>query len=64
MSSYQKATVELALGARDRALACLEQACEERDPWVVLLKTDRLLEPLRGEPRYEALVARVSHGRT
>jgi DNA-binding winged helix-turn-helix (wHTH) protein/tetratricopeptide (TPR) repeat protein len=58
-SPYQKATVELALGETARALSSLEQACEERDPWVVLLKSDRLLAPLRGEPRYLALLARV-----
>ena len=58
-SPYQRATVELALDEKTRALSSLEQACEERDPWVVLLKCDRLLAPLRGEPQYEALVARV-----
>jgi DNA-binding winged helix-turn-helix (wHTH) protein/Flp pilus assembly protein TadD len=58
-SPYQRATVELALGETPQALSSLEQACEERDPWVVLLKSDRLLAPLRGEPRYAALVARV-----
>ncbi len=58
-SSYQKATVELALGQQKRALDSLERACDERDPWVVLMRADRLLAPLRGEPRFQALLLRV-----
>lgn len=57
--SYANATVHLALGDADAALACLEAATEERDPWLVLLKVDPMLGGLRGQRRFESLVRRV-----
>lgn len=57
--AYQRATVHLALGEKEQALGCLEEACEARDPWSILLRVDPVLEPLRGEPRLRALVERV-----
>jgi DNA-binding winged helix-turn-helix (wHTH) protein/Flp pilus assembly protein TadD len=59
VSAYQCATVEVALGAPDAALASLERAGEERDPWLVWLQVDPMLDPLRREPRFAALLARV-----
>ena len=61
LSSYQLATLELVLGDREGALARLQQACDERDPWVVLLKIDPMLDPLRDLPQFRVLVERV-HG--
>ena len=51
-----------ALGERERALGELERAAEGRDPWVVFLGSDEALAALKGEPRFDRLVARV-HGR-
>ena len=59
-SSYQKATILLALGERDRALAALEAAAQDRDPWLVWLEVDPMLDCLRNEPRLAALRRRVS----
>jgi DNA-binding winged helix-turn-helix (wHTH) protein/tetratricopeptide (TPR) repeat protein len=59
LSSYQQATVHLALGRTVRALDALEQAGEQRDPWLVLLKVDPMLEPLREHPRMRRLLGRV-----
>src|SRR6185503_9731203 len=42
-SAYQRATVHVALEEPDRALACLERAGEERDPWMVWVKVDPML---------------------
>ena len=61
LSSYQLATLELVLGDREGALARLQQACDERDPWVVLLKIDPMLDALRDLPQFRVLVERV-HG--
>ena len=57
--SYPNATVHLALGDAEKALACLEAATEERDPWLVWLKVDPMLEALRGHRRFDSLVRRV-----
>jgi DNA-binding winged helix-turn-helix (wHTH) protein/Flp pilus assembly protein TadD len=56
---YQQATLHLALGDRAAALACLERACDERDPWVLLLAVDPMLAPLEGEPQLAELRRRV-----
>jgi len=61
LSSYQLATLELALQDRESAVARLQQACDERDPWVVLLKIDPMLDALRDLPQFRVLVERV-HG--
>jgi DNA-binding winged helix-turn-helix (wHTH) protein/Flp pilus assembly protein TadD len=59
LSPYQRATVEIALGEPDAALASLERAGEERDPWLVLLKVDPMLDPVRSSPRFGTLLERV-----
>jgi tetratricopeptide (TPR) repeat protein len=58
-SPYQRSTLSLAMGDRTRALDDLERALEEQDGWLVWLAADPMLEPLRGEPRFEAVRARV-----
>jgi Flp pilus assembly protein TadD len=57
--AYQRATVHLALGERDQALTRLEQACEARDPWTILLRVDPMLDELRVDRRFQALLAEV-----
>ena len=61
---YPNATIHLALGDAQAALACLETACEARDPWLVWLKVDPMLDDLRADPRFAALVRRVSGAAT
>jgi serine/threonine-protein kinase len=55
------AVLHLGLGDKDRALACLERAYHERTSFMVLLKVEPLLAPLRGEPRFQALLRRMEH---
>jgi TolB-like protein/Flp pilus assembly protein TadD len=59
VSPYHAATALLALGEEDRALGLLRVAADERDPWVVILAVDPMMRPLRGQPAFEELVARV-----
>jgi TolB-like protein/tetratricopeptide (TPR) repeat protein len=47
------------LGEKQRALDALEKAYEQRSPRLVYLKVMRALDPLRGEPRFQSLVARL-----
>src|SRR5262245_59700767 len=58
-SAYQRATVEIALGDAEAALASLARACDERDPWVLWIQVDPMLDPLRTEPPFMALLSRV-----
>ena len=42
-------------GERDKALEWLEKAFRLRDPGFRRLKTDPLMDPLRKEPRFQAI---------
>jgi hypothetical protein len=59
VSPYRLATVELALGDRAAALSELERGAAARDHWMVWLKVDPMLDPLRSEPRFAALLGAV-----
>jgi tetratricopeptide (TPR) repeat protein len=59
LSSFQRATVHLALGEEERALDRLEAASEERDPWLVWLMVDPMLDQVRGHPRFARLERRL-----
>ena len=50
----------LGLGDKDRALTFLERAYEEHDPALFYLKVSPLLDPLRSEPRFQALLRRMN----
>jgi tetratricopeptide (TPR) repeat protein len=55
-SAYQYATIYAQWGNRAKALEWLETAWRLRDPGLVYLKTDPLLDPLRQEPRFQAVM--------
>ncbi|HEY2922407.1 MAG TPA: protein kinase [Candidatus Binatia bacterium] len=55
------ALVHLALGEKEKAIDNLERAYRERaDPGIVGIKVEPLLDPLRGHPRFERLVAKIA----
>jgi len=54
-AAYQFATIYAQWGDRDKALVAIETALRLRDPGLELLKTDPLLDPLRKEPRFQAI---------
>lgn len=60
--AYARATALLALDEPEAALVALETAAEARNPWLVLLGIDPMLEPLRGLRRFEALREQVCPG--
>jgi tetratricopeptide (TPR) repeat protein len=59
VSPYHVAILYALLGDHDRALQRLGEAAERRDHWLVWVKVDPILEPLRGDPRFEALARAV-----
>lgn len=60
VSPVALATVHLGLGNNSRALDWAERAFEERRGWLAYLTVNPIVDPLRGEPRFEALVERMS----
>jgi serine/threonine-protein kinase len=44
------------LGERAEALELLEQSCEGRNTWLVLLGVEPLFDSIRGEPRFQELL--------
>jgi len=53
------ALVQIGLGERDQAIASLEQGYADRDQWMLYLKVDPHMDPLRSDPRFRDLVRRV-----
>jgi len=54
--SYPVATIYLALGKKEEALAQLEKAYEERDAWMDYLGVDPRLDDLRSDARFVNLL--------
>jgi tetratricopeptide (TPR) repeat protein len=55
-SAYQYATVYAQWGDTAKALGWLDTAMRVRDPGLSYLKTDPLMDPLRKEPRFQAVM--------
>lgn len=56
------ADIYLALGARDAALSWLERAYEERDTTLALLKIYPAYDPVRSDPRFQAVLEKIGLG--
>jgi tetratricopeptide (TPR) repeat protein len=59
VSAYDMAGIHVGLDDRTSALDALEQACAERSSHMIFLQVDPVFRELRGEPRFEAVLARV-----
>jgi len=53
--AYQYATIYAQWGQHTEALEWLDTAMRLRDPGLELLRTDPLFDPLRAEPRFQAI---------
>ena len=61
VSGYSFAVIHLGLGEKDQALDWLEKDAGERTGFEInFIKVDPYLDPLRGDPRFEALVQKVT----
>jgi eukaryotic-like serine/threonine-protein kinase len=59
ISPVELATLYIALGDAQRALDWVEAAADDRRGWVAYLRVHPIVDPLRGEPRFAALVERM-----
>lgn len=62
LAPYRQATIETALGENERAIASIERAFSLRDPWLVVLKVDPMLEVIRKDKRVQAIQEEVLRG--
>ena len=58
-ASFQYAQIYAQLGDKDRAFAEFDNAIEAKDPGLQGLRSDPFLDPIRGDPRYAALLKRL-----
>jgi len=59
-ASYQYGEIYAQLGEKDRAIAALERAWAIRDGGLMNIRIDPALDPLRGDPRFEAIFQRMN----
>ncbi|MEO8449679.1 MAG: protein kinase [Gemmatimonadota bacterium] len=59
VSPVDFARIYLALGDTDRTFEWIERAHEERRGWMVYLRVEPTLGPIRGDPRFTALLRRM-----
>jgi TolB-like protein/Tfp pilus assembly protein PilF len=60
VANYSFALMHMALGEKAKAIDWLERAYRDRSgPEIVGIKVDPMLDPLHGDPRFEALVQKV-----
>jgi TolB-like protein/tetratricopeptide (TPR) repeat protein len=57
---YQYAEVHAQRGEKDEAFASLDRAWSFHDPGLAIMKADRYMIPLRGDPRFEALLKKMN----
>ena len=60
VSPVELAMVHIALGNTERALDWAEAGIPERRGWLAYLKVHPVVDPLRGHPRFEALVSKMA----
>jgi len=59
ISPLDFAFIYTGLGDKERALAYLEQAYQERSTWLMWIKVDPRFDPLRPGPRFAELLRRM-----
>jgi serine/threonine-protein kinase len=60
-ASYQYGQIYAQMGDKDRAFAALDRAWEIRDSGLLRLKGDPYMDPLRGDPRFAALMKKLDY---
>jgi hypothetical protein len=60
MISLAKGLVCFSLGDGDKAFEWFDKSYQEGDFWLASLKVDPLWEPLKADPRFQKIVARMN----
>ena len=64
VAPYALALVQIALGDKDRAIEELERAYAQGETnYLFAIRVDPMLDDLRGDPRFEALVQKITGGK-
>jgi hypothetical protein len=58
-ANYQYAQIAAQLGETDRAIAFLDEAWNKRDPGLAGMRVDPFLDPIRKDPRFAPIAARL-----
>jgi eukaryotic-like serine/threonine-protein kinase len=58
--AYYESLVRIGLGEHDEAIALLERGADDRFPWAIHFNVDPLLDPLRQDARFRALLRRAT----
>jgi serine/threonine-protein kinase len=53
------AVIHVGLGETERALEWLEEGCGRRESQLTAIRVHPVYDPLRGEPRFQALLKRL-----
>ncbi|HET9793264.1 MAG TPA: protein kinase [Thermoanaerobaculia bacterium] len=59
VAPFDRAMVEIGMGNADAAFAGLDRAVEERNAWLIFLNVEPMFDPIRADPRFAKVVARV-----
>jgi serine/threonine-protein kinase len=58
-ASYQLAEIQAQRGDKDASFAALQQGLALPDPGMIAIRTDPFLDPLRSDPRFQAILKRI-----
>src|SRR3954466_12677900 len=59
VSPVDQSVLYMAIGDKEKALDCVERCIDERRGWASYLRVHPVVDSLRGEPRFDALVKRM-----
>lgn len=57
---YRIAAFYVLLGQKDQAFEWLEKAYHDDSAWLIWLKVDPSMDPLRSDPRFKELLGRMN----
>jgi tetratricopeptide (TPR) repeat protein len=59
ISPYDVAIIYVGLGDTENAIEQLEKAYDDRAGWMIYLNVEPMLDPIRSDPRFTALLHRM-----